>query len=84
MAPKEVTRGEKPKRKIVISTIEMKKELITKWESGTRLSDLAAQYGMAKSTISTILKNKKAANVAKGVKTLASKNRQQWKKWKNF
>lgn len=73
MAPKKVTRGEKPKRKIVISTIEMKKELITKWESGTRLSDLAAQYGMAKSTI---LKNKKAikaANVVKGVKTLTSK-----------
>jgi hypothetical protein len=39
MAPKKVTRGEKPKEKIVISTIEMKKELITKWESGTRLSD---------------------------------------------
>jgi hypothetical protein len=37
MAPKEVTRGEKPKKKIVISTIEMEKELITKWESGTRL-----------------------------------------------
>jgi hypothetical protein len=39
MAPKKVTRDEKPKRKIVISKIEMKK-----WESGTRLSDLAAQY----------------------------------------
>jgi hypothetical protein len=25
-------------------TIEMKKELITKWESDTCLSDLAAQY----------------------------------------
>jgi hypothetical protein len=49
MAPKKVTRGEKPKRKIVrekivISTIEMKKELTSKWESGTGLSDLAAQY----------------------------------------
>jgi hypothetical protein len=42
MAPKEVTRGEKPKRKI--STIEMEKELTAKWESGTRLSDPAAQY----------------------------------------
>jgi hypothetical protein len=37
------------------------------------LWDLAAQYGMAKSTISAILKNKetiKAANVTKGLKTL--------------
>jgi hypothetical protein len=75
MAPKKVTRGEKPKRKIVICTIEMKKKLITKWESGTCLSDLAVEYGMAKSTISTILKNKediKAANMAKEVKTLTS------------
>jgi hypothetical protein len=44
MALKKVTRGQKPKRKIVISTVEMKKELITKWETGKRLSDLAAQY----------------------------------------
>jgi hypothetical protein len=33
MAPKKVTRGEKTERK------EMKKELITKSESGMRLSD---------------------------------------------
>jgi hypothetical protein len=38
MAPKKVT------KKIVISTIEMKKKLITKWESDTRLSDPATQY----------------------------------------
>jgi hypothetical protein len=46
---------------------------VGKW---LRLSDLAAQYGMAKSTIPTILKNKEAigaANVAKGVKALTSK-----------
>jgi hypothetical protein len=42
MVPKKITQGEKPKRKIAISTIEMKKGLITKWESGTRLSGLAA------------------------------------------
>ncbi|XP_017772781.1 PREDICTED: uncharacterized protein LOC108559909 isoform X4 [Nicrophorus vespilloides] len=79
MAPKKRAAREKPKRKIVFSTIEMKKELIAKWESGVRLSDLALQYGMAKSTISTILKNKeaiKAADVAKGVKTLTSKRSQ--------
>jgi hypothetical protein len=44
MAPKKVARGEKHKRKIVISTTEMKEELNAKWESGTSLSDLAAQY----------------------------------------
>nr|XP_061806456.1 tigger transposable element-derived protein 1-like [Nerophis lumbriciformis] len=57
-------------------TIELKKELIAKFESGTRVSDLATQYNMAKSTISTILKKKeaiKAADVAKGVKTLTSR-----------
>jgi hypothetical protein len=42
MAPKKVTRGERPKRKIVISKIERKKELTTKWERGTCFSDLAA------------------------------------------
>jgi hypothetical protein len=44
VAPKEITRGEKPKREIIISTIEFKKKRITKWESGTLLSDLTAQY----------------------------------------
>ena len=76
MSPKKVTNFEKPKRKIVMTTVELKKELITKWEKSTRVSDLAVQYGMAKSTISTILKNReaiKAADVAKGVKSLTSK-----------
>jgi hypothetical protein len=56
--------------------VELKKELTTKWEKGTRVSDLAVQYGMAKSTISNILKNKeaiKAADVGKGVKSVTSK-----------
>jgi len=59
MAPKKVTNVEKPKRKIIMTTVELKKELITKWEKGTCVSDLTIQYGMAKSTISTILKNRK-------------------------
>ena len=46
-----------------MTTVELKKELITKWEKGTRVSDLAVQYGMAKSTISTILKNREAINL---------------------
>ena len=50
-------------------TTEFKKELITKIESGVRVSVLAKEFDMAKSTISTILKNKeqlKASDVAKG------------------
>jgi len=76
MAPKKVTNVEKLKRKTIMTTAELKKELITKWEKGTRVSDLTVQYGMAKSTISTILKKReaiKAADVAKGVKSLTSK-----------
>ena len=42
------------------TTIELKMEIIAKFENGARVSDLAAQYNMAKSTISTFLKNKEA------------------------
>jgi hypothetical protein len=45
MAPKKVTNFEKPKTKIIMTTVELKKELITKWEKDTRVSDLAVQYG---------------------------------------
>jgi len=38
--------------------LDIKKEIISKWESGKSLGDLSAQYGMAKSTISTIVKTK--------------------------
>ena len=59
MAPKKVSDVEKPNRKTIMTTVELKKELITKWGNGTRVSALAVQYGKAKSTISTVLKNKK-------------------------
>ena len=62
------------------TTIELKKEIIAKFENGVRVSDLATQYGMAKSTISTFLKNKdaiKAADVAKGVTSVVCKQRPQ-------
>ena len=38
--------------------IDVKKEIIAKHENGVRVSDLATQFGMAKSTICTILKNR--------------------------
>ena len=37
--------------------IDVKKEIIAKHENGVRVSDLATQFGMAKSTICTVLKN---------------------------
>ncbi|XP_066978517.1 tigger transposable element-derived protein 1-like isoform X3 [Macrobrachium rosenbergii] len=76
MAPKKVKRdsgNRKPKR----ITVEFKKEIITKYENGCRVSNIARQYNMAQSTICTILKNKEAikvADVAKGV-TVITKQR---------
>ncbi|XP_017778291.1 PREDICTED: uncharacterized protein LOC108563956 [Nicrophorus vespilloides] len=63
----------KVKRKTVRTTIEVKKVIISEHERGVRVSDLALQFGMPKSTVCTILKNKvaiKEADVAKGVKVL--------------
>ncbi|XP_067941110.1 tigger transposable element-derived protein 1-like [Watersipora subatra] len=50
------------KRKVVRKTIAFKKEIIADYEEGARVSDLAKEYSMVKSTISTILKNKEAVN----------------------
>ena len=60
----------KVKRKNTNIMIDVKKEIIVKHENGVRVSDLATQFGMAKSTICTILKNRetiKKADVARGV-----------------
>ncbi|GCC34410.1 hypothetical protein chiPu_0012883 [Chiloscyllium punctatum] len=76
MAPKKSSEANMRKRKSVRTTIELKKELIAKHESGTCVFDLAAMFEMPKSTMCMILKNKeviKAADVAKGVTTLTSK-----------
>jgi Mor family transcriptional regulator len=43
---------EKVKKAIII---EKKKEIVQKYESGFRVTDLANMYSMSKSTISTIL-----------------------------
>ena len=59
--------------------IDVKKEIIAKHENGVRVSDLATQFGMAKSTICTILKTRetiKKADVARGV-TVITKQRSQ-------
>lgn len=79
MGPKKDNDSSKVKRKMTRITIEVKKEIIAKHENGVRVSDLATQFGMAKSTICTILKNKetiKGADVARGV-TVLTKQRSQ-------
>ena len=58
-------------RKLI--NLDIKKEIISKRESGESVGYLSADYGMAKSTISKILKKKKnkneikSAQVAKGI-----------------
>lgn len=50
--------------------IGLKKEVIQKHENGVRVSDLALQFGLIKSSTCIILKNMEAikhANVTKGV-----------------
>jgi len=57
--------------------IDVKKGIIAKHENGVSVSDLATHFGMAKSTICTILKNRetiKKADVARGV-TVITKQR---------
>ncbi|KAF2362382.1 DNA binding HTH domain Psq-type [Trinorchestia longiramus] len=75
MLPENSSRhSHRAKRKLSRTTIEVKKEVIAKYENGMRVSDLAVLYGIPKSTISTFLKNKdviKAADVAKGAKVIS-------------
>ena len=73
MGPKK-DNDSKVKRKMTRITVEVKKEIIAKHENGVRVSDLATQFGVAKSTICTILKNKetiKGASVARGMTVVA-------------
>ena len=70
----------KEKRIVVRAAIELRKKIIAKLENGVHVSDLAAQYNVAKYTISTFLKNKeaiKASDVAKEVTIVHSKQRPQ-------
>jgi hypothetical protein len=78
MGPKK-DNDSKVKRKTTRITIGVKKEIIAKHENGFRVSDLATQFGVEKSTVCTILKNKgaiKGASVTRGV-TVITKQRSQ-------
>jgi hypothetical protein len=48
MGPEKDSDRSKAKRKVVRTTIEVKKEIISKHENGVRVSDLVMQFGMAK------------------------------------
>jgi len=79
MGPKKDNDSCKVKRNNTSIMIDVKKEIIAKHENGVHVSDLAAQFGMAKSTICTILKDRgtiKKADVARGV-TVITKQRSQ-------
>jgi len=79
MGPKKDNDSSKVKRKNTNIMIDVKKEIVAKHENGVRVSDLATQFGMAKSTICTVLKNRetvKKADVARGV-TVITKQRSQ-------
>ena len=64
-------------KKKIVRTVVVKKEIITKHEKSVHVSDLAAEYNVAKSPISTIITNKevmRGADVAKRI-TVISKQR---------
>ena len=66
MFPKKcVLDGGKEKRKTTRATLGVLKEMIAEHENGVRVSDLASNNGMPKSTISTFLKNKEIIEGAK-------------------
>ena len=69
----------KEKKNVVRTTIELKKGIIANLNNGVCVTDLAAQYNMAK-PISILLRNKKrimAADVAKGVTIVHNRQRPQ-------
>jgi len=58
-----------------VLTIETKQEIIAKVESGQKMSDIARQYGLNRSTVGTILAKKdiiKKTQKAKGVTKITS------------
>jgi Mor family transcriptional regulator len=56
MTPQKLENKLRKKEKVKKAiTIEKKKEVVQKYESGFRVTDLANMYSMSKSTISSIL-----------------------------
>ena len=80
MPPKQVKiDGASGGKKRSVITIEKKKEIIAKFESGVCVVQLMKEFQMPRSTITTMIKNKemiKGANVAKGVAHLTPQRSQ--------
>ncbi|XP_066131217.1 tigger transposable element-derived protein 1-like [Saccopteryx bilineata] len=79
MGPKKVSRASSPSKKKARNTIELKKEIIEKYESGFKIAEIGRMYGKSPSTISSIVAKKEAikkANVAKGVNVLTKQRSQ--------
>jgi hypothetical protein len=73
MSSKKVNEKSQATKKMVRITMEVKKEIVEKYEDGMRIRGLAAAYRTPRTTVSTIVKNKdviKSANVANGVKSI--------------
>ena len=69
MSCKKANEKSQATKKMVRITIEVKKEIVEKYEGGMHIRDLADAYCIPRTTVSTIVKNKhviKWANVAKG------------------
>lgn len=62
MAPKKNVAAMNHKKN-ELATIEAKKELMAKCESGTHVSYYPAIFGLPKATVSTILQHKEVMNV---------------------
>ena len=59
--------------------IERKKQIIAKYESGVGVTDITLMFKMPRTMISTIVRNKeaiKAANAAKGIKSVSKQHSQ--------
>ncbi|XP_067127449.1 tigger transposable element-derived protein 1-like [Centruroides vittatus] len=73
MAPEKVFRASSPLKKKARNTIELKKEIIEKYESGIKIAEISLMYEKSPSTICSIVLKKEAikeANVAKGVNVI--------------
>ncbi|XP_066108863.1 tigger transposable element-derived protein 1-like [Saccopteryx bilineata] len=79
MGPKKVSRASSPLKKKARNTIELKKEIIEKYESGFKIAEISRMYRKSPSTISSIVVKKEAikeANVAKSVNVLMKQRSQ--------
>ena len=69
----------KLKRQLTRTKIKKKKEIIAKYESGVSMTDIIRTFKVWRTTVSMIVRNKeaiKAANAAKGIKSVSKQHSQ--------